>query len=109
MGNGSRHVLHLLGTSIPEGQEEERQWKGPHRQDVWSHAPQRGLLYQTFQMNMAGMGTKMMKSLMKKKNVASVEQNDRNGRGTGSTDLRVRDVDGSHGIQERGNDRLFRT
>ena len=60
------------------------------------------------QMHMAGMGTAMMKGLMKKKNVASLDEMFDVAGAARREDLRLRDVHGPHGIQEGRDDRLPR-
>ena len=50
-------------------------------------------------MNMGGMGTAMMKGLMKKKNAPSLDQLFDTGRPARRPDQSLRNVHGSHGLQ----------
>ena len=61
------------------------------------------------QMHMAGMGTAMMKGLMKKKKVASLDEMYDVAAQLAVKIYVCRDVHGSHGLQEGRDDRLPRT
>ena len=74
-GHGSGYVFYLLGHPAFEGQAQEgRKGKDLMGTMFGTMLPKGVSQVKLSKMNMAGMGTSMMKSLMKKKNVASLEQ-----------------------------------